>query len=272
MSGWNHLTDYLGSVARKHNSRLALVKARQTFKDQRQQEQLEKVLDYNLNPKLCMQCNTPIGYEKRINKFCNRSCSTRFNNVNRVYSTVTANKISISLTGIHNPRKGSGKQLEEKICIACYSTYFTKRNNQKFCSKLCYLTSDIGKNMMSVVARTKMANRPMRSKNEILFGELCSNHFDNVIYNTPMFNGWDADVIVTDLKVAVLWNGKWHYEKLTQKHSVKQVQNRDKIKVMEIENCGYIPYVIKDMGSYNKQKVNEEFSKFIQWIGEMVIT
>ena len=32
-----------------------------------------------------------------------------------------------------------------------------------------------------------------------------------------IFNGWDADIILTDLKIAILWNGKWHYEKLTKK-------------------------------------------------------
>lgn len=38
-----------------------------------------------------------------------------------------------------------------------------------------------------------------------------------------MFNGWDADIIIEDLKIAILWNGKWHYEKITEKHSVSQV-------------------------------------------------
>ena len=33
-----------------------------------------------------------------------------------------------------------------------------------------------------------------------------------------------------------------------EKHSFKMVQNRDKIKIHEIEKFGYIPYVIKDMG------------------------
>lgn len=49
-----------------------------------------------------------------------------------------------------------------------------------------------------------------------------------------MFNGWDADIIIPNIKVAVLWNGKWHYEQIKKGHSVKQVQNRDKIKLKEI--------------------------------------
>ena len=112
----------------------------------------------------------------------------------------------------------------------------------------------------------KSQNR--RSKNEIAFCELCEDYFgkDKVLHNKPMFNGWDADIIIHDIKYAILWNGRWHYEKLASKHSVKQVQNRDKIKINEIINFGYIPYVIKDMGSHNEEFVKNEFDKFIKYI------
>ena len=102
-----------------------------------------------------------------------------------------------------------------------------------------------------------------RSKNEIYFFELCKKRFNDVKHNEAKFNGWDADVIIEDVKYAVLWNGRWHYEKLKDKHSVEQVQNRDKIKIQEIKNCGYVPYVIKDMGKFNQKFVEEEFEKFI---------
>ena len=70
-----------------------------------------------------------------------------------------------------------------------------------------------------------------RSKNEIYFFELCKTHFNNVLHNERIFNGWDADVIIEDFKIAILWNGPWHYRKIKSNHSVKQVQNRDKIKI-----------------------------------------
>jgi protein-arginine kinase activator protein McsA len=35
---------------------------------------------YELNPKRCMNCNEVLGYTKRYNKFCDRSCSATFNN------------------------------------------------------------------------------------------------------------------------------------------------------------------------------------------------
>jgi hypothetical protein len=87
-----------------------------------------------------------------------------------------------------------------------------------------------------------------------------------VLSNEPIFNGWDADIIIEDYKIAVLWNGKWHYEKITKKHSVAQVQNRDKIKIKEIIKTGYTPYIIKDMGRENKEFVIEEFNKLTRHI------
>ena len=43
---------------------------------------------------------------------------------------------------------------------------------------------------------------------------------------------------------------------------MNQVQARDKIKTAIIEKYGYIPYVIKDMGKYNKAFVEQEFEIF----------
>lgn len=98
--------------------------------------------------------------------------------------------------------------------------------------------------------------------------DLCEEHFDLVWTNRPMFNGWDADIILPDIKLAILWNGVWHYKKVTEKHSLSQVQNRDVIKMREIKQCGYTPYVIKDMGKANKRFVESEFQKLLQWIKE----
>ena len=110
----------------------------------------------------------------------------------------------------------------------------------------------------------KKENR--RSKNEAYFAQLCINYFgaDDIKTNEPMFDGWDADIIIESHKLAILWNGKWHYEKITAKHSVAQVQNRDRIKVSKIMAYNYIPFAIKDMGSFNKEFVEREFSSMVE--------
>ena len=110
-----------------------------------------------------------------------------------------------------------------------------------------------------------------RSQNEIEFCKLCEEYFDNVKHNESIFNGWDADIIIEDIKFAVLWNGPWHYKQITKSHSVKQTQNRDKIKVKEIEECGWTPYIIKDMGKANKDFVKEKFNEFLKYLKENTI-
>lgn len=47
---------------------------------------------------------------------------------------------------------------------------------------------------------------------------------------------------------------------------LEHVQNRDRIKLTEINKAGYRAYVIKDMGSHNPEFVKEEFKKFLRWI------
>lgn len=197
--------------------------------------------------------------------FCSRSCAN-----SRILNQEQMEKISKSLIKKKYP---SGYNF--KICKVCKTEYILVKgiSTYSFCSKKCYeyykshrkdflsketllKYSECGKRLAQYFKENK------RSKNEIAFYELCKLKFKNVLNNEPMFNGWDADIILPDLKIAILWNGKWHYEKLTEKHSVEQVQNRDKIKINEIIKCGYYPYIIKDLGKYSKKKVCEEFEKF----------
>ena len=110
-----------------------------------------------------------------------------------------------------------------------------------------------------------------RSKNEIEFCKLCEEYFDNVKHNESIFNGWDADIIIEDIKFAVLWNGPWHYKQITKSHSVKQTQNRDKIKIKEIKESGWTPYIIKDIGKANKDFVKEKFDEFLKYLKENTI-
>ena len=205
--------------------------------------------------------------------YCNRSCAN-----SRAHSEETKAKISISLggTGIKKEKKSIVKHMVELVCKNCekaFSIQFYKRN-QKTCSKKCCYeyktknyTSYIKKySSKGGLASVKAQSETRRSKNEIYFSELCKILFTDVLTNVSMFNGWDADVILPNYKIAVLWNGKWHYEKITKKHSVLQVQNRDKIKTKEIIKAGYIPFVIKDMGKHNKLFVEQEFEKFVDFV------
>lgn len=151
------------------------------------------------------------------------------------------------------------------VCNYCKKEFYMPKFRY-YCSDECRRAGMHDK--LSEAARRSVAKQSStrRSKAEKMFCELCENHFNKVTHNDPIFNGWDADVLIWDYKIAVLWNGKWHYEQITKNHSVEQVQNRDRIKCQEIKNKGWTYYIIKDLGKFKKSFVKEEFEKFIKYI------
>lgn len=223
--------------------------------------------------KICPNCNKEFNIEikeggsnKKEKSFCSISCANT-----RIISIDVKEKISKKLLIFNADKHKPENVLSDKFkkyneCIHCNKEYYVRKSKQetsKYCSKSCATTyrnlNGMGRNggIKSILSQNR------RSKNEIYFSELCIEYFKDVKCNEPMFNGWDADVIIEDIKHAVLWNGAWHYKKITEKHSVKQVQNRDKIKIKEITKAGYTPYIIKDMGKYNPAFVKEQFDYFI---------
>jgi hypothetical protein len=226
----------------------------------------------------CKECdnefaitNSVYNRSKTKHFFCSCSCSAKYNNRLRVMTQDTKEKISSKLKDFWKDK------IKIRKCVVC-GREFVKENGkttEKCCSKECsnellnnrikYLTLE-SRQAMSLNARQVIQKQAeeRRSKNEKYFCELCEKKFNNVKHNEPIFNGWDADIIIEDNKYAILWNGIWHYQKVTKKHSLKQVQYRDKIKLKEILESGYTPYVIKDMGKYNKEFVEKEFEKFIK--------
>ena len=192
----------------------------------------------------------------KYRKNCSRKCANK-----RTHSEEVKEKISKKLIGIN-------KTDRKKICPLCNEEFLYKNKKQIFCSRNCN-TINNNNNGMGVkggLASSKICSR--RSKNEIAFGEKCKELFENIGYNENFFNGWDADIILHDVKIAIMWNGIWHYEQFRKKHSVKQVQNRDNIKINEIEKSGYIPYIIKDMGGESKKKIQEEWDIFLNWLNK----
>lgn len=191
--------------------------------------------------------------------YCSQSCAATRNN--SLYPKARLQKVILigQRANLIKKRRAQSRSMKEKRCIVC-DTLFLAAN--KTCSDKCYRESlsRAGKKSAEIQSSKR------RSKNEIAFYNLCKYKFDLVQNNLPIFNGWDADIILPNLKIAILWNGKWHYEKITKKHSVKQVQNRDEIKMEEIIKFGYTPYIIKDMGKFNLAFVQKEFEKFLRFL------
>lgn len=194
---------------------------------------------------------------QRYKKYCSRSCSNA-----RHPSQETKDKISISVQ-------------KEKICKCCGVQYKTLKGSKFFCSNECKekWQKDPRHRILSDEARAKLSEAgrksivvqgdSRRSKNEILFCSLCEKQFSSTIHNIPMFDGWDADVIIPELKIAILWNGIWHCEQISKSSSLKQIQKRDEIKLQKIKESGYKPYIIIDKGKFNEEFVNKQFEDFL---------
>lgn len=227
---------------------------------------------------ICKGCHKPFTKEmtdkefsnkKNHPKYCSRSCANR-----REITDEIKNKIS---QAIKKRQEQNHKEKRVNICIVCKQPFTPKYYGKKICSDECqeyYKTHR--KEFLSDETIQKLRNGGLksshtqaeirRSKNEIYFYELCENEFEKVTHNENVFNGWDADVLIYDYKVAVLWNGNWHYKEIKKGSSLSQIQNRDKIKVEEIIKCGWIPYIIEDRGKYKKSFVEDEFKKFMDFI------
>lgn len=78
-------------------------------------------------------------------------------------------------------------------------------------------------------------------------------------------------VLIYEQKVAILWNGAWHYKFCGGKHSLAQVQSRDKIKSKMIEKDSWSSYIIKDMGKHDIKKVIFEFEIFKKFLIESFV-
>lgn len=218
----------------------------------------------------CNKCDKPTKIKihknaKQKEFYCSTKCAR-----SRDFSISTKEKISNSLKEFFD-KKGRLIDLIRE-CVYCNKSFQSKKRSQKFCSRKCAAIQNMASDEARENARIRMLNtlskliEKKRSKNEELFFSLCLEEFKNVNHNEAIFNGWDADILIIDYKIAILWNGKWHYEKLTKKHSVEQVKTRDKIKLKHIVNSGWIPYIVKDMGRFNKKFVEDEFKKFKEWM------
>ena len=193
-------------------------------------------------------------FPMKLKYYCTKSCANTRN-----HSKETVKKIKITLLDFNDKQ-------QKFICLNCGKDFFDYRE-RIFCSQSCksiwYIKNnpDWQKEKSIKAGRMSVLSQNRRSKNEITFANLCFSYFNNVRFNEPIFNGWDADIILDDYKLAILWNGNWHHKQIGIKHSLNQVKTRDQIKKKEIINFGYEPYIINDYGKYNEDFVKDQFNK-----------
>lgn len=239
-------------------------------------------VDLFLNRKITKETNCPVCNTifKTVDnkKFCSRSCSAKYNNKNRVYSDkamenlINSGKINSvkNFKKINPPRYEKDSNQNYKLkCKVCQKIFFHKTYARKTCSDECYkIDNKINRELGFQIYRNSPHKKSGRSYNEIYFFKLVKEIFPNATNNKFIFNGYDADVIIPDLKLAIHWNGIWHYKPVINESHFKQICKRDLERYQEIEKCGYTNYIIQDLKSVKDYDfVQLEFTKLLNILG-----
>jgi hypothetical protein len=116
--------------------------ARQKAVEHNKLTKLNRIANYELNPKSCAQCGNPLPYNKQRNKFCSKSCSATYNNLlSGPLLTSTRQRISKSLKqfNLHHVRPdikiGAYSKLYIVTCKICNKVKLVnyKKKNHKTC-------------------------------------------------------------------------------------------------------------------------------------------
>lgn len=224
----------------------------------------KKIDIYNLNPNRCLQCKNDLHYGKKKQKFCSMSCSAIYNNKKRLpISDATREKRSKSIKFWHekNITKKSKKVISKLFTCHLCGNIFESKTLRKTCSPECFHIAMVNAGKSSASKMVK------RSKDEIKLFNLCCNHFHNVNNNTVIVDGWDADIILNDQKIAILWNGPWHYQQMPlSRHSLSQVQNRDRIKIDILTKAGWQVVVFEDR-NYTPESAFQYLKEMVAGVG-----
>ena len=212
----------------------------------------------------CKNCNTPTYKSKsdllkNKNHFCCHKCSSCYYNSLRT-PMKEEQKMKISNT-LKNKYPSTNS-----YCIICKKHFKGTFKGKKTCSVNCLKLRQIenGKNWIN----NSTVNRRGRSRNEGYFAKLIKNDISNVITNKRMFNGFDADIILLDQKIAIHWNGPFHYRQIFTEEHFNNIKHRDELRYEEIKKCGFTNYIINDSDNkgFNKAKVEYEATRFLSFL------
>ena len=259
-------------VARLETLQKTIATKQETLQKEKESIQ-EKDLQLWISEKhTCEKCGKVMTEKYGSGRFCSRSCANSHQK-----SEESKIKVSKSLKNASEKRSNFLSRRNHAIlnkyfnnpsfCQNCGKVLSYEMRNRSACCEACLKELQIKNGLKS--AEVQANSR--RSKNEIAFYNMCKDYFEDVEHNKQIFNGWDADVIIHDIKYAILWNGIWYYKQICKTQSLNQIQSRDMFKLQQIEKCGYTPYIIKDLGIYDLNFVQVEFDNFIKYLKDLNI-
>jgi len=210
--------------------------------------------------RVCPKCSadytikvTRNAYNKgHFPKFCSRKCAN-----SRQWTAEDKEKRSLKARDAAKGRvRNTVSTVELRECEVCKGLFECKHASKKrFCGCRC-VGSYRGRRSSQVVVK--------RSKQEIELFELVRRAYPEALSNKVIAEGWDADIVLEGYKIAVMWNGPWHYKSLNFKnHSLAQVQNRDRLKKRVFEKLGWRLFIFEDR-NYTPKQAFEVVVNFIQ--------
>jgi len=235
-----------------------------------QELKLERINQYNTNPKICKYCNSVLSYEDRNKKFCNSSCSASYNNKNRTLNENTKDKIRNQLKDRRRETQFLHKDDVEKQCKGCGGVFITRIKKQVYCSRICvrkYATDEGVKNKIknTQLEHVKQGNH-IGWKSRTLKPSYPEQYFINLFQNENI-DGWVKehklgkyfiDFAFIDKKIALEIDGKQHWEDINRINSDKQKDS------FLVEN-GWTVYRIKwfnPINDINKDKLYKQINIF----------
>lgn len=243
----------------------------------------DKKKTYNKNKKKCLNCKKELEYKKRMNTFCNNSCSA--SHTNTKHSEKTKQKISEKLLKINYEKYINNKNFIIKKCEKCNIEFEIKKeihkriSKSKFCSEVCRKKSRSKK--LSDAVKTRIKNgihkgwqsRKIRSYAEIFFETVLINN--NIIFH-PEFkinkrdlgfensSNYFLDFYLPDYNIDLEIDGKQH-EQPDRKKS-------DEIRDKAITKYGLKVYRIKWKNPYkNKEYITNEINDFLMYLKQINI-
>ena len=175
-------------------------------------------------------CEKPRNYyfaamaRKQILFFCSQRCKHKYNIKNSNIFTIC------SICKKH-----------VKITKSVFNKSKTKRF---FCSKSCAATYN-----------NKLKRKSRRSKIEAKFYNLLVKEFpdlDILSNDKIMLDGYEVDVAIPSLKLAIEWNGIVHFKPIYGQTKLDKIQNRDTNKLKIAANKDINLIVIPDLVSNDK--------------------
>lgn len=191
------------------------------------------------NPKHKNKHNEKVGINCRhVNEFCSKECCSAYKNKSVNVNCGWCN-IDLVRTLAEFNRSKSG------LCFCNHSCSASYNNTQR--------------------------RRSRRSKCEKMFFELLKERYPNldiIANDKKLLGGFEADVSIPSLKLAIEWNGVIHYKPIFGDDKLSRIRAIDLNKQLFASNNGIRLIVISDLVS-TTSFVNEAFMNTVKIIDEL---